>query len=398
MSELNKQIRSLNKALVQAESKESIRGAICDRLIQLEGFDGVWIGEIDIGNNEISPKCVSNVPSDFLEELPLTKSSDHDTSLTVKAAMESEVFTCSNMAANAQEKYWANLALEYEYKSSISVPLEHEGISHGVLTIYSEHSEAFDEKTRSVLDELGSLVAYGFQSVSSRNALVSEGGVELSFQLPDLDGPCAKLAEDLGAEITVHNMVPANADEESYLIHCHIDGASSDGVKESIDCRPSFGDFRIIGDDETGIYEISIVEQCAVTQLANFGANLQTAMVSPERCHFAMTVPSERDKKAFVSRVQEQFPGASLSATQEMSEEDSIPWSRILRSSLTKKQEDTLRTAYKVGYFDTPAKTNGRELADSLGYAQTTISKRIRAAQRNLFGTLWDMPVEEVDG
>jgi len=386
--DLNKQIRSLNKALVQAESKEAIKEAVCEQLVGLDEFDGILFADTDGSGKDIEPTESVGIPDEFFERYSFTET-EESTPPTVQSVKEQEVVEVSNIASRAQQEPWANVALEHEYKSAISIPLEYGDISYGVLTIYSELTEAFDGKTKEVLEELGSLVAYAFHAVTSRAALGTNSGIDLTFTINETGG-LAGFAGSLETTLTVQNVTPAN-DDDYYLVHSHIADVDHDDVMSAVDESPPIDDIHVIGEPESGIYELKVEEAGSIINIVDLGVSLESAVVAPENIEITVTLPANRDRGDFIDQVKSQLPTtAELHASQEEIDTDTIPWTRMLRGALTEKQETALRTAYYVGYFDSPAKTNGRELADRLGISQGTISYRLRAAQRNLYETMWD--------
>lgn len=58
-------------------------------------------------------------------------------------------------------------------------------------------------------------------------------------------------------------------------------------------------------------------------------------------------------------------------------------------SSLTAKQFHCLETAVRMGYFDTPRKTNSRELAGELDLSHATVLEHIKKGQRSIFSALF---------
>jgi PAS domain S-box-containing protein len=388
VSDLNTQIRSLNKALVQAESKDAIKEAVCEQLADLDEFDGILFADTDGSGKDIEPTKWVNIPDEFFERHSFAEM-EGSTPPTVQSAKEQDVVEVSNIASRAQQEPWANVALEHEYKSAISIPLEYGDISYGVLTIYSDLTEAFDGGTKDVLEELGSLVAYAFHAVTSRAALGTNSGIDLTFTINETGG-LVEFAESLETTLTVQNVTPAN-DDNYYLVHSHIEDVDHDDVMSTVDASSVIDDIYVIGEPESGIYELRVEETGSIINIVDLGVSLESAVVIPENIEITVTLPANRDRGEFIDQVKNQLPAtAELHASQEELDTDTIPWTRMLRGALTEKQEMALRTAYYVGYFDSPAKTNGRELADRLGISQGTISYRLRAAQRNLYETMWD--------
>jgi len=247
-------------------------------------------------------------------------------------------------------------------------------------------TESFNGQTKDVLAELGSLIAYAFQSVTSRAALGSESGIDFSLTM-ESDGGASEIAERLGSTVTVQNITPTKDDD--FVIHAHVMDADHDEVTESAEEIQAFNEVRLIGEAESGTYELEVVEPGTLIKIVDLGVLFQSAVVTSDEIDVTVTLPSNRDRGQFIDQAKSVLR-PELRATQGEIDSDTIPWTRMLRDPLTEKTGDCARTAYHVGYFDSPAKTNGRELAEVLGVTQGTISYRLRAAQRNLYGTLWD--------
>jgi hypothetical protein len=54
-------------------------------------------------------------------------------------------------------------------------------------------------------------------------------------------------------------------------------------------------------------------------------------------------------------------------------------------SGLTEKQEEAIRRAWQLGYFDSPRATSLETVAEDLGISPQALSERIRRGQRSLF-------------
>jgi len=58
---------------------------------------------------------------------------------------------------------------------------------------------------------------------------------------------------------------------------------------------------------------------------------------------------------------------------------------RVLRNELTAEQLTVLRTAHRMGYFDVPREASADDIAAELEIAQSTLSERLRLAEKQLF-------------
>lgn len=68
---------------------------------------------------------------------------------------------------------------------------------------------------------------------------------------------------------------------------------------------------------------------------------------------------------------------------------DSGRLTEVLVSKLTDEQLAVLETAYEHGYFDIPRESSATELADELEIAQSTVSERLRTAERTLLELIY---------
>ncbi|WP_135304698.1 helix-turn-helix domain-containing protein [Haloarcula amylovorans] len=73
---------------------------------------------------------------------------------------------------------------------------------------------------------------------------------------------------------------------------------------------------------------------------------------------------------------------------------DSGRLTEVLVSKLTDDQLAILETAYNHGYFDVPRETSATDLAEELDVAQSTVSERLRTAERTLLELIYG-PREE---
>lgn len=80
-------------------------------------------------------------------------------------------------------------------------------------------------------------------------------------------------------------------------------------------------------------------------------------------------------------------------ASQEVHPDSSIKKSVMIASSsilgkLTKKQQDALRTALALGYFDIPPRTSTQSMADHYTVARTTFEEHLRKAEEKVLKSL----------
>lgn len=67
---------------------------------------------------------------------------------------------------------------------------------------------------------------------------------------------------------------------------------------------------------------------------------------------------------------------------------------RVLRNELSPEQVTVLRTAHRMGYFDVPRRVSADDIASELDIAQSTLSERLRLAEKRLFDLVFSVPGE----
>lgn len=68
---------------------------------------------------------------------------------------------------------------------------------------------------------------------------------------------------------------------------------------------------------------------------------------------------------------------------------DSGRITELLTTKLSHKQLAVLETAYDMGYFDVPRTASTVDIGEKLNVSQSTVSERLRVAERNLFTLIY---------
>ena len=107
--------------------------------------------------------------------------------------------------------------------------------------------------------------------------------------------------------------------------------------------------------------------------------------------HFdgVVTVTEWEAFRALADRIQEQFGQFELLSVNQVETTGeplgSGQLDRVLRNELSEEQLVVLQTAHRMGYFDVPREASADDIATELGIAQSTLSERLRLAEKQLF-------------
>ncbi|MFC5366959.1 helix-turn-helix domain-containing protein [Salinirubrum litoreum] len=116
------------------------------------------------------------------------------------------------------------------------------------------------------------------------------------------------------------------------------------------------------------------------------------ADVRAERGSLVLTLHLDEmaDLRTLVSTLREQFGGVGVRYLAQASAEaaegsDLVP---VDRGRLTDRQEEVLRTAHEMGYFEYPRDSNATEVAAALDIRPSTFTEHLSAAQSKLLDDL----------
>lgn len=389
---LNATIRSLQRALIDADSRVEITEGVCDALADLDGFAGAWIGTVDFPSEEIVPVACSGIETSYLDTISLSPDADAP-ALAARVALDRVTDGEHRIPDPGGDEPWHAAALSRGYRSVFTVPIRHRELVHGALTVYGTESGTFDTRIRETLLELGTLVGYTITAVERRNALYGDGSRELVFEVGiDDDDPLRLLARRLSTAVEVWSLSQRNGDEKQ--LYCLIPGIEPESVLEAVEHVPEVGSVEPLSDGDP-IYGLVVPEGCNASKTTVLGANLRSMSVSEDTCELVVSVRRDRDLRRFLGQARDLFGGAALKAERESVPSERMPWESMLAETLTERQRDVLKAAYHAGYFDENRKRTGGEIADSLGIAQPTFSRHLRAAKRNLLASIWDHPNDD---
>ena len=384
--QLNEELRTIARSLVQEGSRETIKQVVCESLISLRQFDCAWIGEPDPETGNIDVTATAGCPDWSPPTLSL-EVAEETSPPSVRATRHRSTVVESNIAASPHQSEWQNSALLHGFRSAISVPLLHEDVLYGVLTIYSGQAENFDELSTTVLTELGLLIGYALNTIDQRNALLDDGVLDLTFQLVGADDVFVELASALDTEIRIENITARSAN--SFLVHFVAETEDPERILEVARNVLAIESIRVVSESDPALFEAITIGECIATVIAGLGAHPRSIVITEEKCQLDVSVSRDRDTETFVRYLAEQYPGVELMAQQTSRSTHATLGMRLLTEQLTDRQRDILSTAYYSGYFDQRRKLTGTEIADSLDISQPAFSKQLRVAQAKLLTAIY---------
>ena len=205
LNRVNDTIRSIDRALVSATSREEIEAVTCEQLASTGAYELAWVGEVDRPDETVRPREVVGDKTALTDGLIDDDESAPDP--VTRASQVQEPVVVNDIVADGHADRWRQAALRNGYHACIALPLVYQGSMYGVLAVYADRPGVFDDFERSVLVELSDTIAHAVNAVESKRALVTDEVVELVFDIGDTDVPTVDLAEAVGGTVSMESVV-----------------------------------------------------------------------------------------------------------------------------------------------------------------------------------------------
>jgi PAS domain S-box-containing protein len=168
-------VSTVNQALVRAGSRSEIETRVCEAFSDADPYRFAWIGDVDPETGVISPRASAGIDEGYLEAVTVTA----DETATGRgpggtAIRERRVSVSQNVRDDPDFAPWREDALERGFQAAAAIPLDHDGTLYGLLCVYADRPNAFDEVERGLLAELGDDVAHAIHSRSIEAQLREE--------------------------------------------------------------------------------------------------------------------------------------------------------------------------------------------------------------------------------
>jgi predicted DNA binding protein/GAF domain-containing protein len=382
-------VRDVGQLLVDADDRSAIEQAVCERLAAVDGWSFAWVGKrrVDGGGIEVSAAAQDD---GFLDAVVGTEGTPFDGTPAVTAAESGTWDWVEDIVAHPSGSEWRELALEYGYRSVVSVPLVRDGREYGVLEVYGNRTDAFGEADREVLVELGSMTAYAVHAVERERALQADSGPELVVETEAVPTFLRRLATETEGTVDVTGVVPQSDGE--FRFYLSVESPLDDVepvVSRLVDRSKDVPEFRSVGDSPR--FEVRFSGAPLVERVAANGGRIHGMTATGSGGKARIELRNALDVRGFVDALQSVDPELTVTA-QRSAGEESTPLRPGVTDRLTDRQREVLEVAFYSGFFEWPRESTGEEVAETLGIAPPTFHKHVRTAEWKLLRSVLDGP------
>ena len=375
-------------AITTRSSQEGIQEAVCEELVETGPFTAAWVATAEIGTDRLTPRAVVGTTREHVEKALGGDRDRSDPHPARDAWRQSEPRVVTDPAAGGRRSDWRRDLLRAGSGAVCAVPLAYDGITYGVLTVIADETDAFGDRERDILSQLGTSIGYAITAIERRRALESDDTLELEFQGSDTDLPFARLAREFECPVRLERTV--RRQNESISVYYALESDPPSNIEERADeLLPGTVSVVSRGGGQTVLERRG--SSWFGSQIPEYGGVVRHSRATPETVKLIVELPREADTRTIVDRITDSFPAFELTAQRQHRQTDHTP--RGVRSRLeerlSERQYEALETGHAMGYFNWPRDSSGEAVADALGITQPTVNKHIRLGERKVFDLLF---------
>ena len=398
LNRTNDIIRDVTQMLVRADDREEIERRICERFVESDPYVFAWMGVAAGPEDRNVPTAAAGDGDGYLEAVDISTDTEEDIGRgpSGEAFRRGEAVPENDIYRSESFDPWRQEALRRGFRSSVAVPIKHRGYVYGMLALYAEETDVFDEMELAVLDELGETVGYAFNALERRAALAAETATELRIRVPDgtLLGGLADGGDDVDLSV---EQISAAVDERSRF-SLVVRNVAEPTVRETLGEASAVESITTVADDgDETRYDLTTSSESLLSRVLGRGATLEAETHDDWGLVATLRIPRSASARTYLDMFRRAFEEVELVGRREIDRpvrsRDEIE--TALEAKLTDRQTEVLRTAHAAGFFEQPRDSTGEEIAELLDVSQPTVNTHIRTAQRKLFDLLFESDGDE---
>lgn len=369
--------------LVSASSRDEIAGTICDRFGASNLYEFAWVGERDLGSDELVVSAVAGRGGRTFEAIE--ESLDSGDSVPELQVLETGE-PAHVQPIGADERTPEDIrraAFADGLQSLMAIPLVHGERVYGVVGIYAGEESTMSDREFAGFSTLGEIAGFAVNAARQRSMLFADRVVELTTAIADPVDPCWVAARETDAVLEVIGTVPR---EEGIICYVTVDTHHPEAVVSAFDDHDGTRFVREVARyDDGGTIEIGVERDTPIAAIIRAGGTVRGGTYSADTGRIVIDVSPREDIRQFIETLR---GTCDVTVVRKRDRERPIETTTAFRDTLydrlTDKQEQALRTAFFAAYFESPRESSAEDVAAALDISSPTLLYHLRAAQRKL--------------
>ncbi|WP_049983438.1 HAMP domain-containing sensor histidine kinase [Halorubrum sp. BV1] len=168
-------VREIHRGIVTAETQSSLEQHVCETLAESEPYLFAWIGNLNASTGEVVPRVAAGIGDEYLDSITINVDDEATAhGPTAKAIRTGEPHGTQNIREDPEYEPWRDEAIEYGFQSSLAVPIVYQDTTYGVLNIYANRLNAFNDREQDTLAELGETFGHAIHTIHEEQARIRE--------------------------------------------------------------------------------------------------------------------------------------------------------------------------------------------------------------------------------
>jgi PAS domain S-box-containing protein len=155
-------LSQINQTILRCSSEAELFPKICRYLVQYGGMKMAWVGMVDEVTRQLNPVASYGEGEGILQGIQISVVADDSGSHEPIGVSfrKDQMVLCQDCQHDTAAEVWQKYAAQYGWGSSASLPLHRKGLPVGVLSLYTDTVNAFDEEACKLLDEMAIDVSF----------------------------------------------------------------------------------------------------------------------------------------------------------------------------------------------------------------------------------------------
>ncbi len=285
LNNLNDTVRGITDAVINQSTREEIESIVCERLAAADSYAFAWIGDVDVATQTVTLRTEAGVDG-YLDDTTISVDPDdvHSLGPTGRALRTGELQTVQDVTTDASYEPWRDKAEGYDFQSSAAIPLVHDDSIYGVLNLYADRPNAFQNQERTVIRQLGEIIGHAIAAIERKRALMSDEVIELQFRIQNLFDALGIDGSAQG-EITMNHTIPIGNDE--FLVYGTATQDAIESVDTIVETVPHWVEVTYRDAEGKTVFELRVSDPPILSKVAAMGGSIENAVI--EDCDYRMT-------------------------------------------------------------------------------------------------------------